>query len=85
MEQQHEQGWSRGQGKGCGQGWGRGRGKAMDRVVYTESMSSNDSSDAESNERDEGCGLLSADKSSDVDGTSVESDDYLWEFRWQTV
>ena len=36
----------RGQGKGCDQGWGRGRGKAMNCVVYTESISSCDSSDA---------------------------------------
>ena len=39
-------------------------------LLYTESMSSSDSSDAESNERDEGCGLLSADESSDA---AVES------------
>ena len=33
----------------------------MNHVIYTESTSSSDSSNAESNERDEGCGLLSAD------------------------
>ena len=40
-------------------------------------MSSSDSSDAESNKTDERYHLLSADKSSDVDGTSVESDDHI--------
>ena len=48
----------------------------MNHVIYIESMSSSDSSDAESNKGDDGCGLLSADESSDVDGTSIESDDY---------
>ena len=46
----------------------------MNHVIYIESMSSSDSSDAESNKGDDGCGLLSADESSDVDGTSIESD-----------